>query len=198
MGRWGGRRRSAYYTRNGSYSRSYNAENAEADGRLPRTRAAAHLGVSVKAFDAGRMACGYTSTEWHHVGKYAAMVDYYDTNTLEADPEFWKGCAEAYASKKKKAELMARHAEGMESLREERFRDFRAKLVRQRDCTRYVHTHGSVTSRNWDIYCGKAGLERGFIHLRPMKGDKAGLRDALHVQDELKEHASYRRLLRAA
>jgi hypothetical protein len=72
-------RRSAYYSRNDSYSRSANAEAAETEGRLPRTRAAQALGVSVKAFDVGCARCGYTSTEWHHVGKYAMRVDYYDT-----------------------------------------------------------------------------------------------------------------------
>lgn len=87
------RRRAAYYSRNNSYSRSYNASCAEAEGRLPRTRAAAALGLSTKAFDAGCAACGYRATEWHHVGKYANMVDYYDTEELSASAEFWTGAA---------------------------------------------------------------------------------------------------------
>ena len=108
MGRWRSRRRSAYYGRNQSYSRSYNAERAEDSGRLPRTRAASRLGVSVKAFDAGCEKAGYRSTEWHHVGKYANMVDYYDTEELEASWKFWVGARSAYSGKAKKKELLAK------------------------------------------------------------------------------------------
>ena len=88
--------------------RSWGAEEAEQYGRYPRTRAAEYLGVSVKAFRAGCIASRYTSSEWHHVGKYASMVDYYDTEELKNDPKFWRGCAEAYKSKAKKAELEAK------------------------------------------------------------------------------------------
>lgn len=97
--RWG--RRSAYYGRNygNEYSRSAGAQEAENQGRYPRTKAAKHLGVSVKAFDAGCEAAGYRSTEWHHVGKYASMIDYYDTNELESSAAFWRGAASAYKIK---------------------------------------------------------------------------------------------------
>ena len=37
--------------------------------------------------------------------RYAARIDYYDTEELKIDPEFWRGCAEVYKSKKKKEEL---------------------------------------------------------------------------------------------
>lgn len=83
--------RTAYYSRNNSYSRSYNATTAEQDGRYPRTIAAKKLFLSVKAFDAGCEKAGYTSTEWHHVGKYANIVYYYDTDELANNPLFWKG-----------------------------------------------------------------------------------------------------------
>jgi len=95
--------------------RSWGAEEAEQYGRYPRTRAAEHLGVSVKAFRAGYAASDYTSNEWHHVGKYAAAIDYYDTHELQTDPKFWRGCAEEYKSKVKKAELEAK-AQRAESL----------------------------------------------------------------------------------
>lgn len=88
--------------------RSWGAEDAEQYGRFPQTRAAEYLGVSIKAFRAGCAACGYHSTEWHHVGKYAARIDYYDTHEVKNDPKFWRGCAEAYKSKAKKAELEAK------------------------------------------------------------------------------------------
>lgn len=93
------KRRSAYYSRNQSYSRSYNAERAEADDRYPRTRAAKHLGLSTKAFDAGCAHMGYVSHEWHHVGKYANMVDYYDTKELAASASFWLGAVLSYKTK---------------------------------------------------------------------------------------------------
>lgn len=83
----------AYYSRNNSYSRSYNASNAEADERFPLTRAARFLGISVKAFKSGCEYAKYTTSEWHHVGKYANRVDYYDTKELAADPKFWKGAS---------------------------------------------------------------------------------------------------------
>lgn len=103
-----GRRRSAYYGRNSGseYSRSYNASQAEENGRLPRIRAAKALGLSPAAFDAGRLAIRYRSSEWHHVGKFASVVDYYDTKILRGDPGFWIGAAENYRSAKKKSELM--------------------------------------------------------------------------------------------
>ncbi len=81
----------AYYSRNNSYSRSYNAERAEKSGRLPLTRAAKYLGLSVAAFKGGCEAIGYQSNEWHHVGKYATQVAYYDTAELSEDYKFWKG-----------------------------------------------------------------------------------------------------------
>lgn len=83
--------RSAFYSRNNSYSRSANAEAAENQGRLPRIRAAKELEISVKAFDAGCQAIGYVATEWHHVGKYANRVDYYDTVKLGMNIKFWQG-----------------------------------------------------------------------------------------------------------
>jgi hypothetical protein len=62
----------AYYSRNDSYSRSFNAELAEEHGRLPLTRFRARYGLVPD------LARRYWSGEWHHVGKYAACVDYYD------------------------------------------------------------------------------------------------------------------------
>ena len=96
-------RTSTFY--NEGRGRSWGAEEAEQYGRYPRTRAAESLGVSTKAFDAGCVKSQYTSHEWHHVGKYAARIDYYDTEELKIDPKFWRGCAEVYKSKKKKEEL---------------------------------------------------------------------------------------------
>lgn len=72
---------SAYYSRAGSYSRSYNAEVAESEGRYPLTRAAQvlakDLGVTQKVAKAALLYCG--TCEWHHVGKYANSVEYFDT-----------------------------------------------------------------------------------------------------------------------
>lgn len=85
---------SAYYSRNKSYSRSFNAERAEVNDRYPLTRAAKHLGISVKAFKNGLDLSGITTNEWHHVGKYANMVDYYDVSNdseIVNSYKFWKG-----------------------------------------------------------------------------------------------------------
>lgn len=100
-------RRSAYYSRAGSYSRSYNAEQAEQEGRLPRTVAARGMGLSQAAFDAGCEAAGYVPTEWHHVGKYATPVDYYDTVRLGADSRFWAAAAATYKSARKREAVLA-------------------------------------------------------------------------------------------
>lgn len=147
------KRRSAYYSRNDSYSRSLRAELAEGDGKFPITRAAAHLGVSVKAFKAGCDAMGYRTSEWHHVGKYANMVDYWDTNECRSSVEFWRGAAAAYASKKKQAELIAIADAVWLEQKEERIAEFKAKLERQRDCSKFVLRHHGCN--NWCKFAAK-------------------------------------------
>lgn len=71
---------STYYSRAESYSRSYNAMEAKRAGRMPLTRAAkyvaAEAGVTQKAAKVALQAVH--DGEWHHVGKYATRVDYYD------------------------------------------------------------------------------------------------------------------------
>ncbi len=104
-------RRSAYYGRNNSFSRSYNASVAESEGRYPRTRAAAKLGVSAAAFDAGCDYADITTSEWHHVGKFANQVSYHDTNECASSPAFWMGCARHYKTKAKRTELVAKARE---------------------------------------------------------------------------------------
>lgn len=67
----------AFYSRNKSYSRSYNAECAEEEGRFPATRFKQVYGIDPrKVVSAG---------EWHHVGKYANKVDYYDIEDVMAE-----------------------------------------------------------------------------------------------------------------
>lgn len=73
--------RSAYYSRANSYSRSYNAEVAEDEGRCPMSRAkiavAEQFGCSQSVAKVA-LELVYDG-EWHHVGKYANEVAYYDT-----------------------------------------------------------------------------------------------------------------------
>jgi len=76
--------------RNGN-AKSYGAECAEQDGRYPRHAAARALGISVKAFDAGVIRCGYIPSEWHHVGPRAVRTWFYDTVELGESVEFWLG-----------------------------------------------------------------------------------------------------------
>lgn len=71
---------SAYYSRARSYSRSYNAHLAEEDGRMPLTRAVAYVAehaVTTQVI-ARAVLLRRGTDEWHHVGKYATPVYYYD------------------------------------------------------------------------------------------------------------------------
>ena len=181
------RTRSAYYSRNDSFSRSYNAEIAEEEGRLPRSRAAASLGLSVAAFDAGCAAVGYVATEWHHVGKYANRVDYYDCETLADDPKFWDGAASAYRSAKKHAEIIARGERAAAASKAARIAKFRERLISQRDCSRPVKMHSG--SLNWYRFALAAYEAAGLapIGSSPVKpGDFAGLKASIAAEVEKK------------
>ena len=59
------------------FSRSERATAAEVEGRLPLTKAAKATGVSAARIEAFIEPC-----EWHHVGKYAQRVDFYDTDEI--------------------------------------------------------------------------------------------------------------------
>lgn len=80
---------SAYYSRNNSYSRSFNAECAEEEGRLPLTRAAKAIGLSLNHFKETLKLANIKTNEWHHVGKFANRVDYYDTIEIRNNVNFW-------------------------------------------------------------------------------------------------------------
>ena len=84
----------AYYKRNNSYSRSYNASQAEQEGRFPLTRAAQYIGLTRAAFLKGAEHADLKTTEWHHVGKYANKVDYWDVSSnseIYNSYKFWFG-----------------------------------------------------------------------------------------------------------
>ena len=186
-------RRYAYYSRAGSYSRSYNAEVAESEGRLPRTRAAAALGVSAPAFDAGCKAAGYVCDEWHHVGKYANRVNYYDAEELRITPAFWEGCSTHYKSAAKRAAMLQAAAqarvdaaEAKERARREMVERFRARLVSQRDCSRYVHRHDS--RRVWLERCLRVGA-----HVEPFDVPALAVAEAAWRQREAAALAASRR-----
>jgi hypothetical protein len=68
---------STYYSRANSYSRSYNAQCAEAAGREPASRAAKTWGFK----SAKDLRAVVSTSEWHHVGKYANVVDYFDVQS---------------------------------------------------------------------------------------------------------------------
>lgn len=167
--------KTAYYSRNDSFSRSFNAEVAESENRLPRSRAAAFCGLSVAAFDAGCRAVGYSPSEWHHVGKFAARVDYYDCEELASQPEFWAGAAASYKSAKKRAEVLATVARWAEAERAAEVERFRARLIRQRDCTRPVARHNSRD--RWHQRCRRARISPA----TPL-GDVAAFRAAVAVR----------------
>jgi hypothetical protein len=102
--------KSAYYEANvgAEHSKSANAARAEAEGRFPMSVAAKKLGISAAAFRAGCAAANYTSTEWHHTGRHARRIDYYDTVVLSRNPDFWRGAASKY-SDKAAARLLDKH-----------------------------------------------------------------------------------------
>lgn len=62
---------------NTNFSRSFNAQRAEQSGRMPATRAAKAWGFK----SATTLKEWVDSSEWHHVGKYATIVDYYDVES---------------------------------------------------------------------------------------------------------------------
>jgi hypothetical protein len=176
------RRRSAYYSRAGTYSRSYNAEVAEQEGRMPRTRAAAALGVSAPAFDAGCKAACYRCNEWHHVGKYASRVDYYDVEELRRTPAFWEGAAAHYKGAAKRAALMQAAAQARVEAAEAEARDrvevveqFRARLVARRDCSRHVPRHDS--RRAWLTRCLRVGASVEPFDVPALLAAEAAYRD---------------------
>lgn len=87
---------------NGVLTKSNNALAAEAEGRYPLTEATAQLYSFFKEnnFKATRWGCrqileNNCTGEWHHVGKFARQVDYYDVagviedfGELKDDPGF--------------------------------------------------------------------------------------------------------------
>jgi hypothetical protein len=155
--------RSAYYSRANSFSRSYNAHVAEEQGRLPKSRAAKKLNISVPAFEAACKAINYFPTEWHHVGKYAKRVVYYDTDWLQSSQEFWENAANFYNSKIKKifcqqkAENAKKFAAEQEEQNHREFVEkFRQKLIQQRDCSREVKKHNPHIA--WKKRCQKFGV----------------------------------------
>lgn len=70
--------KSAYYASafggHGTGSRSRRAQIAESQGKDPATRAAKTWGFK----SAAALRRWVPSCEWHHVGKYAAIVEYFD------------------------------------------------------------------------------------------------------------------------
>jgi hypothetical protein len=97
---------------NGSYSRSLNAESAEADGRMPMTRAIPVVAqaAGITQAEARRALVASHDGEWHHVSKFANRVDYYDINAAIAaavGPERWAEMCTA----QERADQQARLAE---------------------------------------------------------------------------------------
>lgn len=106
-------------------SRSVRAAEAEEHGRLPLTRAikdlAGRLGITQKAARAALVRLG--PCEYHHVGKYAAAIDYYDVDAAERTallqrataglPARWRDQISAAMTAADKAALAAATAAGI-------------------------------------------------------------------------------------
>jgi hypothetical protein len=92
----------ATYFRHGE-GRSLNGRAAEADGKMPLTRAAAHVAeeAQISQSSARKLLLAMQPCEWHHVGKYAAEVDYYDTGAalrlLSGNPDDYEDTEQAIA-----------------------------------------------------------------------------------------------------
>ena len=189
------KRRMTYYSRAGSCSRSYNAEVAEDEGKLPRTRAAKSLGLSVAAFDAGCLVADYTATEWHHVGGYATLVDYYDCEALAEMPEFWEGAAAAYKSAARRAMVKARaadytHRAALQAANERTAEliSFRRRLHNQ--WTSPVRVERYDSGKNWLVFVRRA-FEAAKCGYGPndalpsiARGDMAGLAAKITARQE--------------
>jgi hypothetical protein len=63
------------------------------------------LKISLGAFDVGCKAIGYGPTEWHHVGRYANQVDYYDLPYIQSQVEFWRAVMRCYKQNAKRLEI---------------------------------------------------------------------------------------------
>jgi len=121
---------------------------------MPRTRAAAAPGLSIRAFDAGCTAAAYVATEWHHSGKFAARVAFFDTAELMASPEFWSGASTAYASATKRAALLSRGDAAVQQERAKRRAEFATMLAWQRTLVTPLppqRKHRSFESRQEEI-----------------------------------------------
>jgi hypothetical protein len=84
-----------YFRRGQGLSR--NARRAEADGLLPLTRAiraVAEEAVTTPAI-ARAVLAWLGASEWHHVGKFASRVDYYDTERAAR----WAECITPHATR---------------------------------------------------------------------------------------------------
>lgn len=158
---------------------SHRAAEAKNDGRFPKTLAAKELGISVKAFDAGVKNSDIISTEWHHVGKFATPVPFYDTEEYRKDYKFWIGVSTAYIGKK--AEFYREIANQCKiDAKLEKIEKFKQWLERRRDCTVYVPKH--YTGHNYkafvlkqlnltDIFQGTIE-ESKVYHMKPQDGIK--------------------------
>lgn len=66
--------KAAYYSRANSYSKSYNAMQAEREGRYPATEFKRVYGIDPRTV--------VTATEWHHSSKFANRVNYYNVEDV--------------------------------------------------------------------------------------------------------------------
>ena len=134
--------------------RSLAAIESEESGRLPLTRAipivASRAGCTQAA--ARKALVGTHDGEWHHTGNRARRTNYYDVDAAvrAADPAIARAYVLAAA---------------------------KAKLLRQRDCTRLVARHS--TASNWARHCDRSiAFEDMYLLLRTTirPGNHAALR----------------------
>lgn len=97
---------------------SLNSLKAKNYGKFPLTGAAKDLGVSTSAFKAGISKADIIPCEWHHVGKFATAVDFFDTEECDNSYLFWIGAMQFYKTKTKKQLMFsyAKHAYHLNTL----------------------------------------------------------------------------------
>lgn len=99
---------------------------------MPAIHAAKALGVSLEAFRAGTARANLETTEWHHVGKFANRVEFWDTEELEHAPLFWAGCGVAYARGASKRRWLAEQTRKAYRSKKEAAKAFDRRLFHSR------------------------------------------------------------------
>jgi hypothetical protein len=193
------RTRWAYYSRSDSYSRSYNAEQAESEGRFPKSRFRAEIRKAIGSratprllrayYRAGEAIIERGTSEWHHVGRYASRIDYFDFSELfELAKRLTKATKDARTvTLKATRERTKRYAAAKAELELARA-CFKSRLERQRDAYKprrdKCQAHRQERAEAFNNYLSKfPGHQRN--RLRDKAADARKRREVRHKKHSL-------------